>query len=56
LGLVDKLDSEAAPAMVYCLELQWRRPEVDGDAVVVELPVVVRAWELDPYLGMVRSR
>jgi hypothetical protein len=56
LGLVDKLDSEAAPATVYCPGLQWRRPEVDGDAVVAELPAAIRVWESDPFLGMVRSR
>jgi hypothetical protein len=56
LGLVDKLDSGAAAATVYCLGLQWRRPKVDGDVVVVELPAAVCAWESDPFLGVVRSR
>jgi hypothetical protein len=56
LGFVYKLDLESAPTTVYCPGLQWQRPEVDGDAVVVELPVAVRAWESDPFLEVVRSQ
>jgi hypothetical protein len=55
LELVDKLDSEAVPATVYCSGLQWRHPEVDEDAVVVELLAVVRAEESNTFLVVVRS-
>jgi hypothetical protein len=37
---------------VYCLGLQWWRPVVDDDVVVVELFAAVRARELDPILGI----
>jgi hypothetical protein len=55
LGLEVELDLEAALTTVYCLGLQWWRPVVDGDVVVVELPAAVRARELDPILGICAS-
>jgi hypothetical protein len=55
LGLEVKLDLEATAAMVYCPGLQWWRPVVDGDVVVVELPTVIRARESNPILGIVWS-
>jgi hypothetical protein len=52
LGLEVELDLEAALATVYCLGLQWWRPVVDDDVVVMELSAAVRARELDPILGI----
>jgi hypothetical protein len=48
LRLEVELDLEAT---VYCSGLQWRRPVVDGDVMVVELPTAAVRRGSDPFSG-----